>query len=100
MLAIFDQGHTFSGPKDIQKDTADPRSGSLHHFAFAMEKDVFDMERERLQKLNIDLQYAEHTPFGWRSIYLFDPDGNSVELVCYEANLLDKESNKKVLHKN
>jgi len=96
LLAIFDQDHTFSGPKNMNKNTADTRSGSLHHFAFVMDKDVFNMERERIQRLDIDLQYAEHTPFGWRSLYLFDPDGNSVELVCYEANLLDNESNRKI----
>jgi len=88
LLAIFDKSHTFSGPKEMQADKADVTSGTLHHFAFVLEKEDFLAEQERLRTSGIELQYAEHPRFGWRSVYMFDPDGNSVELVCYDASLL------------
>ena len=73
----------------MQTDKADATSGTLHHFAFVLEKEDFLAEQERLNASGIELQYAEHQRFGWRSVYMFDPDGNSVELVCYDASLLN-----------
>ena len=56
----------------------------------------FDSERDRLQKLRNEVEFAEHSQFGWRSIYLYDPDGNSVELVCYDSSILDAVANQLV----
>ncbi|AMV71122.1 hypothetical protein JCM30471_29440 [Desulfuromonas carbonis] len=89
LLAIFQMSHTFSGPKDLQPALADASAGSLHHFAFAMEKADFEAEQGRLMALGVPIQLADHPRFGWRSIYLFDPDGNSVELVCFDAGVLE-----------
>ena len=96
LLAIFDKSHTFSGPEKMQPAHADSGTGTLHHFAFVLELKEFISERERLQNLGVDLQFAEHATFGWRSIYMFDPDGNSVEFVCYDASVFDPEANKLV----
>jgi catechol-2,3-dioxygenase len=96
LLAIFDQSHTFSGPQNIYKDQADSRSGTLHHFAFALASEAFALERSRLQNMGIELEFAEHPAFGWRSMYMYDPDGNSVELVCYDASVFDWNLNKRV----
>ena len=93
LLAIFDKSHEFSGPKDLQSEVADSRVGTLHHFAFVLEQHDFNSEPYRLQKLGIELEFAEHSPFGWRSIYMYDPDGNSVELVCYDSSVLDAAAN-------
>ncbi len=96
LLAIFEKSHEFSGPKGIKPDEADARVGTLHHFAFVIELKDFVPERDRLQRAGVDLQFAEHTQFGWRSIYMYDPDGNSVELVCYDASILDTVANQRV----
>lgn len=88
LLAIFDKAHEYSGPKDINVKSAMTSAGSLHHFAFALEKDDFESEQQRLEEMGVDLQIAEHQRFGWRSLYLYDPDGNSVELVCYDPEVL------------
>ncbi len=96
LLAIFEQSHEFSGPQDLQPEVADARVGTLHHFAFVLEQHDFDSERDRLQKLDSELEFAEHSQFGWRSIYLYDPDGNSVELVCYDSSILDAVANQLV----
>jgi len=97
LLAIFEKSHEFSGPKDIHPDKADARVGTLHHFAFVLEQKDFVHERGRLQSIGVDLQFSEHTQFGWRSIYMHDPDGNSVEFVCYDSAILDTTANQRVL---
>jgi catechol 2,3-dioxygenase-like lactoylglutathione lyase family enzyme len=96
LLAIFDKTHEYSGPKNVQTVKAESGSGTLHHFAFALDKAAFTKERDRLESMGITLQSGEHPPFGWRSIYLYDPDGNSVELVCYDADLFDPILNQRV----
>ncbi|WP_020586270.1 VOC family protein [Desulfobacter curvatus] len=96
LLAIFDKTHEYSGPKNMQKNIADSGSGTLHHFAFVLDKAAFTKERSRLENIGITVQSGEHPPFGWRSIYLYDPDGNSVELVCYDETLFDPILNQKV----
>jgi len=89
LLAIFEASHAFSGPRHLQAEMADSGAGTLHHFAFALDKKDFVSEGERLKDLGVAIQSAEHPRFGWRSIYLFDPDGNSVELVCYDPDILE-----------
>lgn len=89
LLAIFDKSHRFSAPKDVNTDKALASSGTLHHFAFVLEPDEFAAERKRLEEAGIELQVAEHSRFGWRSLYLYDPDGNNVELVCFDSELLE-----------
>ena len=89
LLAIFDQSKEYSGPHNLQPDKADAGAGTLHHFAFAMEKEHFDQEKERLEGLNLDTRIAEYGQFGWHSIHFHDPDGNSVEFVCYDPSVLD-----------
>lgn len=96
LLAIFDEAHEYSGPLHMRADRAESASGTLHHFAFALEAADFDAERKRLQGMGITTEPGEHPPFGWRSLYMHDPDGNSVELVCYDAALLDPVLNRRV----
>ena len=96
LLAIFEKSWEFSGPKGIRTDEANSGGGTLHHFAFVLNQTDFSREQERMEALGIELQFAEHAPFGWRSIYLHDPDGNSVELVCYDSSILDELANRRV----
>jgi catechol-2,3-dioxygenase len=49
-----------------------------------------------LENIGITIQSGEHPTFGLRSIYLYDPDGNSMELVCYDEALFDPVLNQKV----
>jgi catechol 2,3-dioxygenase-like lactoylglutathione lyase family enzyme len=95
LLAIFDKSHSYSGPKAMQLDTADASVGTLHHFAFIIDQKDFDSERDRLEGANIEVQANEHAQFGWRSLYMHDPDGNSVELVCYDEAILDAAANQR-----
>ena len=96
LLAIFGREHVYSGPKNMQAGRADSTSGTLHHFAFVLDAADFAAEGDRLQRMGIAYARGEHPPFGWRSLYLHDPDGNSVELVCYDAAILDPALNRRV----
>ena len=95
LLALFDKLHSYSGPKDMQPDNADARVGPLHHFVFVLDKRDFNSERDRLKSANVEIQLDEHIQFGRRSIYMYDPDGNSVELVRYDETILDKAANQR-----
>jgi len=64
LLAIFQEKHTFSGPKDVNTDTADSKLGTLHHFAFVTDQQDFDIEKERLAGEGVDVWFTEHTQFG------------------------------------
>jgi catechol 2,3-dioxygenase-like lactoylglutathione lyase family enzyme len=98
LLAIFDKAKQYSGPQDIEPENADAGTGTLHHFAFAMEKEQFAQEKERLQGLGLDIQFADYKQFGWHSMHFHDPDGNSLEFVCFDSSILDIDENKRVRH--
>ncbi len=87
MLAILDKSKKFRGPKNIHPGKADATVGTLHHYAFAMEKESFESEVTRLQALGIHFEFEEYEQFSWRSIHFHAPDGNSVEFVCYDPKL-------------
>lgn len=98
MLAIFEKAKEFSGPKEMDTEQASSATGTLHHFAFALQREDFDRETRRLQERGLDLQFEQYEVFGWRSIHFHDPDGNSVEFVCHDPTILDAEENKRVRH--
>jgi catechol-2,3-dioxygenase len=57
---------------------------SLHHFAFEIDKTDYTSELKRLEGLGVEVTTAVHPWCHWRSIYVKDPEGNIVELVCYD----------------
>lgn len=97
LLAIFEKSWEFSGPENMDAGDAIAGHGTLHHYAFALEYQDFQREKERLESLGQPFRTASHSMFGWHSLYLYDPDGNSVEFVCYEPAALDAEENLRVL---
>jgi len=81
ILALFDR-------------TADPGYRGLSaarttvdHLAFAIALEDFAAERARLEGLGLPVDTAEHTWVHWRSLYVSDPEGNRVELVCYDPSV-------------
>jgi catechol-2,3-dioxygenase len=44
-------------------------------------------EKERLEALGLQVKTAEHAWVHWRSLYMNDPEGNMVELVCYDGSV-------------
>lgn len=60
---------------------------SLHHFALELDKEDYQTELERLTRLGAEVTTYEHKWCHWRSIYIKDPEGNIVELVCYDESV-------------
>jgi catechol 2,3-dioxygenase-like lactoylglutathione lyase family enzyme len=65
----------------------DPERTTIHHFAFAIGLADFALEKERLEKLGLVVETQEFEWVHWRSLYVPDPEGNLVELVCYDASV-------------
>lgn len=59
----------------------------LHHFAFAISLTDHQFALERLSSAGLKIKTATHTWIGWRAIYFLDPEGNTVELVCYDPSI-------------
>lgn len=66
-------------PPDAPPFTA-PRT--LHHLALAVEADAFEAERERLLALGLEVRSGQHPILAARTMYVTDPEGNEVELIC------------------
>lgn len=81
ILALFDR-------------TADPNFGGLDsststvdHIAFTIGLDDYEPERERLESLGHQVDVTTHAWVQWRSLYITDPEGNRVELVCFDESV-------------
>ena len=85
-LALFDESmppdHRTRRFTEINSQTT-----SLHHIAFAIDQVNYKSEMERLQQLAFDVETVEHEWMHWRSLYVLDPEGNLVELVCYDESV-------------
>jgi len=82
-LALFDLSSEPYGAEG--RAGVEPRveTGTLHHLALAISKDDYAAEKERLERLGHDVTTAEHDWAHSRSLYVNDPEGNVVELVCF-----------------
>jgi predicted enzyme related to lactoylglutathione lyase len=60
---------------------------TVDHIAFTIALSDYQAEKERLEALGLVVTTAEHTWVHWRSLYFFDPEGNEVELVCYDPSV-------------
>ncbi len=81
ILALFDRSDEpeYSPPNGEQS--------TVDHFAFAIGLEDYESELQRLQNLGLEVRTATHAWVKWRSLYVTDPEGNNVELVCYDASV-------------
>jgi len=86
VLALFDR----RGVECYPAYEAGHRTPPLDHLAFGISLEDYDEERNRLLSLGLDVTEATHGWVGWRSLYVQDPEGNQVEWVCYDENVLDE----------
>jgi catechol 2,3-dioxygenase-like lactoylglutathione lyase family enzyme len=54
----------------------------LHHLALEVAPDAFDAEQVRLAKLGFSVRTGKHPVIPSRTMYVNDPDGTEVELIC------------------
>ena len=81
VLALFDR----SGDPDYRGP--DAASSTIDHIAFEVALADFAGEKKRLEALGLHVETAEHAWVHWRSLYVADPEGNQVELVCFDGTV-------------
>jgi catechol-2,3-dioxygenase len=81
VLALFDRSaeEGFCG--------ISPEKSTIDHIAFEIPLADFTVEKQRLEQLGLRVETAEHAWVHWRSLYVNDPEGNQVELVCYDESV-------------
>jgi catechol-2,3-dioxygenase len=65
----------------------EPESSSLDHLAFVIDLDDYDARRRQLESLDLRVTPKEFPLFHWRALFVRDPEGNSVEFVCYDPGV-------------
>jgi catechol-2,3-dioxygenase len=60
---------------------------TLDHFAFSIDLADYASEKSRLESLGIGIATREFPQFHWRSLFFFDPEGNTVELVAHDPSV-------------
>ena len=60
---------------------------TIDHIAFTIDLADFESEKSRLEQLGQPVRTAEHAWVHWRSLYIDDPEGNTVEFVCYDESV-------------
>jgi catechol-2,3-dioxygenase len=73
ILALFDR-----------ETSVEQARTTVDHIAFTIALSDYEAEKRRLEGLGLGVTTATHEWVHWRSLYIEDPDGNEVELVCYD----------------
>src|SRR5215472_6954420 len=81
VLALFDRSNS---PNYRGTSAA---TSTIDHIAFEIPLSDFENELKRLRALGLQVETAEHSWVHWRSLYVTDPEGNQVELVCYDSSV-------------
>jgi catechol 2,3-dioxygenase-like lactoylglutathione lyase family enzyme len=81
VLALFDR----STQPDYQG--LNSATSTVDHVAFEIGLADFEREKKRLVAHGLDVRTTEHAWVHWRSIYVIDPEGHTVELVCYDSSV-------------
>jgi catechol-2,3-dioxygenase len=81
VLAHFDRSSS-PGYRGLNAATS-----TVDHIAFEISLADYESEKARLESLNLTVTTAEHAWVHWRSLYVFDPEGNEVERVWYDESV-------------
>lgn len=58
----------------------------LHHMAFEVRPDEFDEFWRHLEANDIEIRTGQHPVIPSRTLYIDDPDGNEVEILCRDVS--------------
>jgi len=81
ILALFDR------TQEADYRGTEPEKSTIDHFAFTIALADFDDEKKRLEQLGLKVETTDHPWVRWRSLYVEDPEGNRVELVCFDEGV-------------
>lgn len=84
ILVLFDRS-PITGYRGL-----DPERTTLDHLAFEISRTDYEAEKERIENLGVRVTTKVFPSFHWRSLFLNDPEGNAVELVCYDETVLTR----------
>ena len=76
ILALFDR-----------ETAVEQAHSTVDHVAFTIALADYEPEKRRLEALGLTVRTATHEWVHWRSLYVTDPDGNNIELVCHDPQL-------------
>ena len=76
VLALFDR----NVPVEPERSTVD-------HLALTIALADYEPEKRWLEALGLAVTTATHEWVHWRSLYVDDPEGNTIELVCYDPEV-------------
>jgi catechol 2,3-dioxygenase-like lactoylglutathione lyase family enzyme len=97
-ITFFEIGPGFGGHTtvlalfDTPTMTLSPITGarsSLHHIALSLPFDEQDAVMRWYDKLGQPYRVEQFGWIGWRGVFTQDPEGNTVELVAYDAAMLE-----------
>ena len=84
LLALIDyRRHLHSRKRFVGHDVT---QSTLNHLAFEVPPESFGIHAQRLRDLNIDLTFSEFPALNARAMFFKDPEGNTLELICHNAN--------------
>lgn len=88
IIGLFDHKWVSSRARHSWQGFA-PEASTFHHFAVEIALDQYERVLHYLTERGLQPNTAIHGWIGWRSIYVSDPDGHTVEFVCYDGSTLD-----------
>ena len=91
VIGLFSRDRQASGDGQTW-DGWNPRLSTLHPFAIEISLSEYENVLQYLRAQKLDPSTVVHDWIGWRSIYVADPDDNTVEFVSYDASALRPES--------
>jgi catechol-2,3-dioxygenase len=80
-------GHTQNLALFQAENELNPEQTTLHHIALNVALEDFETEKMRLEGLGLKVNATVHEWLHVRSLYFADPEGNSLEFVCYDASV-------------
>jgi catechol 2,3-dioxygenase-like lactoylglutathione lyase family enzyme len=83
IVGLFHESLPLPHPGDRRGEISREHT-SLHHFAVEISKENYEPELQRLRALGAEPATFVHRWCRWRSIYVRDPEGNTLEYVCYD----------------
>ena len=84
-LALFEASNTMF--LDNKAEQLNPQESTLHHIALNIALEDFEFEKMRLEGLGLKVNATEHDWLHVRSLYFYDPEGNHLEFVAYDASV-------------
>jgi catechol 2,3-dioxygenase len=86
VIGLF-SNESHASPGDQRSDGPSARSADLHHFAIEISLDAYHDVLRYLTEKDLKPDTMVHDWIGWRSIYVLDPDQNTVEFVSYDPSV-------------